>query len=65
MMMVLEMGLITPPIGMNVLVLGGLIDVPLGTIFRGVIPFMITILICIVIMTIFPQIALFLPNLMR
>jgi TRAP-type C4-dicarboxylate transport system permease large subunit len=65
MMMVLEMGLITPPIGMNVLVLGGVIDVPLVTIFCGVIPFMVTILICIVIMTIFTQIALFLPNLMR
>jgi TRAP-type C4-dicarboxylate transport system permease large subunit len=60
----MEMGMITPPIGMNVFVLAGMIDVPVGTIFRGVWPFVLAELFCIVIITIIPEIALFIPNLM-
>jgi tripartite ATP-independent transporter DctM subunit len=65
MVVVCEMGLITPPVGMNVFVIAGVSDVPLGTIFRGALPFVLTMLICVVILTIFPQIVLFLPNMMR
>ena len=65
MVLVLELGLITPPVGMNVFVLSGVTGTPLGTIFRGVVPFVISIIVCIVIITIFPDIALFIPNLMR
>jgi C4-dicarboxylate transporter DctM subunit len=65
MVVVCEMGLITPPVGMNVFVIAGVSNVPPGTIFRGALPFVITMLICVVILTIFPQIALYLPNMMR
>jgi C4-dicarboxylate transporter, DctM subunit len=63
--LLMEMGMITPPVGMNVFVLGAVTDVPLGTIFRGVIPFVIALVICIAIVTVFPQIALFIPNGMK
>jgi tripartite ATP-independent transporter DctM subunit len=61
MMLVVQMGVITPPIGMDVFVLSGAIDVPAVTIFRGVAPFVITILICILILMIFPEIATVIP----
>ena len=62
--LLMEMGLITPPIGMNVFALSGVTDVPVGIIFRGVWPFVGAMLLCTIIITIFPQIALFIPNLM-
>jgi C4-dicarboxylate transporter DctM subunit len=62
--LVCELGLVSPPVGMNVFILTGVVDVPIGLIFRGVLPFIIAILICIVILTIFPQIVLFIPNTM-
>jgi C4-dicarboxylate transporter DctM subunit len=58
----MEMGMITPPVGINVFVLGGLTNVPPGTIFRGVWWFVGSILICIALVTILPDIALWLPN---
>ncbi|MFC1533036.1 TRAP transporter large permease [Thermodesulfobacteriota bacterium] len=61
----MELGLITPPVGLNVFVLSGTADVPIGTIFRGVTPFVVAMLFCISILTIFPEIALFLPSLMK
>lgn len=63
--LLMEIGLITPPFGMNVFLLSGVSKVPLGTIFRGVIPFVITMLAVIVILSFFPQLALFLPNMMK
>ncbi len=65
MVIVLEAGLITPPIGLNVFVLKGAApDIPLSTVFRGIWPFLITMVLVIVLLTIFPQIALFIPHLM-
>lgn len=61
---VIQMGLVTPPVGMDVFVLSGAIDVPLFTIFRGVMPFLVAMVICIVLLIIFPQIALFIPSTM-
>lgn len=62
---VVEMGLITPPVGMNVFVLGGVVkDVPMFTIFRGVVPFIIPMLLLVVVLAIWPDIALFLPNML-
>jgi C4-dicarboxylate transporter, DctM subunit len=64
--MVVELGLITPPIGMNVFVIKGIAkDVPLETIFRGVMPFVLAQLIMIALIVLFPQIALWLPSTMR
>jgi TRAP-type C4-dicarboxylate transport system permease large subunit len=60
-----EAGLITPPVGLNVYTLAGIAgDVPMAEIFKGAAPFLISILVLTVIMTIFPQIALYLPSLM-
>ncbi|MFH1646417.1 MAG: TRAP transporter large permease [Chloroflexota bacterium] len=64
MVLVMEMGLVTPPVGLNVFVLAGVTDVPLSTIFRGVLPFVVAMIICVIIITIFPEIALFIPSLM-
>lgn len=61
---VCEMGLVTPPVGLDVFVLSGAIDVPLFTIFRGVAPFLAAMVICILLLSFFPQIALFLPSTM-
>ena len=60
---VMMMGLITPPVGMNCYVLSGIIkDVSLGTIFRGAVPYVLALLIGAVIITIWPQLALVIPN---
>jgi len=61
-----EMGLITPPVGINVYVIKGVMkDVSLETIFKGIYPFLICELILAVILIAFPQIVLFLPGLMK
>jgi C4-dicarboxylate transporter, DctM subunit len=63
--MVVELGLITPPIGMNVFVIKGIArDVPLYTIFRGVTPFIVAQIILIGVLIAFPEIALWLPSTM-
>ncbi|MBW1944071.1 MAG: TRAP transporter large permease subunit [Deltaproteobacteria bacterium] len=60
----MEMGQITPPIGVNVFAIGSVAkDVPMQDIFRGIVPFLICMIVCVVLLVIFPQIALFLPNL--
>jgi C4-dicarboxylate transporter DctM subunit len=62
----MEMGMITPPIGMNVFVIKGIArDVPMYTIFQGALPFVFAMGICVAIIVAFPQIALFLPNVMK
>lgn len=64
--LVTQMGVITPPVGVNVYIVNGIAkDVPLMTIFRGAVPFLIAIILCSLIMIPFPQIALFLPKLMN
>jgi len=60
---VTELGVITPPVGINVYVVSGIArDVPLEVIFKGAFPFVLTLVAYLVIMIIFPQIALFLPS---
>jgi tripartite ATP-independent transporter DctM subunit len=60
-----EMGVITPPVGINVYIIQGVAgDVPLETIFRGIFPFLVALIICTVLLIAFPQIALFLPSFM-
>jgi len=66
MVIIQEMGLITPPVAMNVFVIKGVAkDVPIDTIFRGIAPFFLAMAVCAVILTVFPQIALFLPSMME
>ena len=62
---VLEMGLISPPVGLNVFVVKSVAqDVPMGTIFRGIWPFWIAMSVCLIILVAFPQVATFLPDTM-
>lgn len=59
----IETGLITPPVGMNAYIIKGIAtDVPVGKIFAGIIPYFIALILCAVLILIFPQIALFLPG---
>ncbi|RMD89855.1 MAG: TRAP transporter large permease [Alphaproteobacteria bacterium] len=59
----LEMGLISPPVGINVFIVKSVAPgVPLGHIFRGVLPFWAMMLVAVAILIAFPQIALVLPN---
>jgi C4-dicarboxylate transporter, DctM subunit len=61
--LLVEMALISPPVGMNCFVLNGVVkELELGDIFKGALLFMIPILALITLLYIFPEIALFLPN---
>ncbi len=61
--LITEMGVITPPVGVNVYVIKGIAeDVPLETIFKGIAPFLIALVIAAIILVAFPQIATFLPG---
>ena len=62
---VTEMGLITPPVGLNVFIIRGISGVPIGTIFRGVFPHLIADSLQVVFLIAFPQIVIFLPNMMK
>ena len=65
MVIVLEMGLISPPVGINVFVVKGIAeDVPMYRIFAGILPFWAAMIVCVAILVAFPQIALILPNTM-
>jgi C4-dicarboxylate transporter DctM subunit len=63
--MVGEMGVITPPVGVNVFVIKGIAPkVPLYIIYRGIMPFLGAIIFLTAMLLIFPEIATFFPNLM-
>jgi len=65
MVMCMETGQITPPVGINVFVIYGIAkDIPMQTIFRGVFPFFVALLVGIVVMVAFPGLSLTLPNLL-
>ncbi|MBO4317824.1 MAG: TRAP transporter large permease, partial [Mailhella sp.] len=60
---VMEMGQITPPVGVNVYMLASLHpEISTGTIYKGVLPFFLGMILCIFLVVCFPQIALFLLN---
>ena len=63
--LMVEAALITPPVGINVFIISGVVEeVPVMTIFKGVMPFLISIIIVVILLAAFPQIALFLPGVM-
>lgn len=68
--LVTQIGVITPPVGINVYVVFGVSQgvisggIPLESIFKGIFPFLLAIIAGIIILTIFPEIVLYLPNLM-
>lgn len=61
--LVIEMGMITPPVGLNVFVVKEVgIDVPMATIFKGVLPLLRAMAVCVLLIILFPQIALIILN---
>ncbi|MBY0221396.1 TRAP transporter large permease [Sporosarcina aquimarina] len=65
MVMVINMGLITPPLGISVFIINGVDKtIPIPTIFKGVIPILVTMIVFTFVVIIFPNVVLFLPDLM-
>ncbi len=63
--MTVAMGVITPPVGMNVYIIKGVApDIPLEVIYKGIWPFLGAVIICLVLLIAFPQLATFLPGLL-
>ncbi|WP_342344576.1 TRAP transporter large permease [Vannielia litorea] len=61
--MAIELGMITPPVGINVFILHGIDrSIPLKTIFAGIVPFAVADLLRIAIVVLFPALALWLPH---
>jgi C4-dicarboxylate transporter DctM subunit len=59
----MEAGLITPPVGLNLFVVKGIAsDISLASIIRGSMPYVVVIILCIVLLSIFPEIVTWLPN---
>ena len=61
---VMSVGMLTPPVGMVVFTLGGICKKPVATIFKGVVPFIIAEVVVIALLIAFPQIATWLPSVM-
>jgi C4-dicarboxylate transporter DctM subunit len=63
---VTEIGLITPPVGINVFIIKGVAkEVPMETIFKGILPFFVADIFHVILLVAVPQLALFLPGLLR
>ena len=63
---VVQIGLISPPVGMNMFVVKSMLSgVSTATVFRGVAPFVVAIVVLLALLVAFPSISLFLPKLMR
>ena len=66
MVLMFEMAVITPPMGINVLALQSVVpDIPMEVMFKGVIWFLLDMVICVAILIVFPQIPLILPALLE
>jgi TRAP-type C4-dicarboxylate transport system permease large subunit len=64
--MIVQIGLISPPVGMNLFVLNALLpNVGLGQIFRGCWPFVAVMVVMLGVLIAFPQLSLWLPSLMK
>jgi C4-dicarboxylate transporter DctM subunit len=61
----LEIGLITPPVGLNLFFMKGVFDVPISEILRGVAPFIVVLVLFLAILVAFPDLSLWLPGMMR
>jgi C4-dicarboxylate transporter DctM subunit len=57
-------GVIIPPMAVNVFVVSGITKVPIGTVYKGVYPYIIGMTICVFILMFFPQISLWIPSLL-
>jgi len=59
----LMIGMITPPVGMSVYMLSPIVGLPVGKVFKAVLPYLASLLVALVVLTYVPQISLWLPNL--
>jgi C4-dicarboxylate transporter DctM subunit len=64
MVRIIEIGVISPPFGLDCFVVAGAMNIKVGTVFRGIIPFVIADLFNVALLVAIPQISLFLPNMM-
>ncbi|MDY0222104.1 MAG: TRAP transporter large permease [Desulfobacterium sp.] len=62
--LMMEAGLITPPLGLNIFVIAGVAEEPMETVFKGALVFLIPIFTVVLLVTLYPQIVLFLPQIM-
>ncbi len=60
----LEIGMVTPPIGLNLFVTSGITNMSIGEVIRAAMPWLAVLLLFLVIVTYIPQVALWLPNLL-
>jgi TRAP-type C4-dicarboxylate transport system permease large subunit len=61
--LVMELGAIAPPVGLNCFIIHGIAkDIPMGTIYKGALPFVATILVGVAVIYFFPQLVLFMPG---
>jgi C4-dicarboxylate transporter DctM subunit len=61
----IEIGLITPPVAMNLFLMKGIFQVPIAEVIRGVAPFLVVLLAFLAILIAFPQLSIWLPSMMR
>ena len=65
MVIIIEMAMISPPVGMNVFVVKGVArGVSMKEIYIGILPFWVAMVVCLILLIAFPQLALLLPNTM-
>jgi tripartite ATP-independent transporter DctM subunit len=60
-----EIGVITPPMGLNLFIMRGVFNIPIGDLVKGSAPFISTMILFLFIIVVFPQIAVWLPSSMR
>lgn len=66
MVLVMNIGLVTPPLGLSVYIISGVAkDIPIEKIFRGIIPMLLAMFLCLVLIVLFPQIVTILPDFMK
>ena len=57
-----EIGLVSPPLGLNVFIVGSVTNVPVGTVFRGIMPFLIADFVVLALVITFPSLALYIAE---
>jgi len=60
----MEIGLITPPMGLTLFFVRSAFDIPMGTLLRGVMPYLVVLIVFLGILIAFPQLSLWLPGMM-
>ena len=60
--LMVEVGMITPPVGLNLFVTKSITDIPMKDIIRGAVPYLAVFAVALIILSVFPQLALWLPS---